>query len=167
MRWWLVLVPRDHASFVACVLLFLAFSSRVAIINFIAAQMKIDKNGKIGRKQLRGRSGSSCSNKQGASVASFFGKPQTTSLDSLTRSSVLDHASTRANSPASTSSPKLDRRFRTAKKNESGAAVRKNERNKRLRTHSGTRKINQNTQDHICFALREESFSRIACRAKN
>lgn len=34
-----------------------SFSSRrCAIINFIAVQMKIDKNGKIGRKQLRGRS---------------------------------------------------------------------------------------------------------------
>jgi len=42
-------------------------------------------------------------------------KPQTTSLDSLTRSSVLDHASSRANSSASTSSPKLDRRFRAAR----------------------------------------------------
>lgn len=42
-------------------------------------------------------------------------KPQTTSLDSLTRSSVLDHASSRANSPALTSSPKLDRRFRAAR----------------------------------------------------
>lgn len=98
-----------------------SFSSRfrrVAIINFVAVQMKIDKNGRIDRKQLRGRSGcrtSSCSNKQGTSVASFFGKPQTTSLDSLTRSSVLDHASTRANSPTWTSSPKLDRRFRAAR----------------------------------------------------
>lgn len=111
----LVLVPRDHASFVACVYPFPRVFVASRIINFVAAQMKIDKNRKIGRKQLRDRSGSSCSNKQGASVASFFGKPQTTSLDSLTRSSVLDHASTRANSPASTSSPKLDRRFRAAR----------------------------------------------------
>jgi len=45
---------------------------------FVAAQMKIDKNGKIGRKQLRDRRDLARPylfplNKQGASVAGFFG----------------------------------------------------------------------------------------------
>lgn len=47
---------------------------RFAIANFAVAQMEIDKNGKIGRKQLRSRSDFFLLNKQGASVASFFGK---------------------------------------------------------------------------------------------
>lgn len=58
MCFWLVLIFRDRAS--GALSRAYSFSTRLrrfAINNFVAVQMKIDKNGKIGRKQLLGRSG--------------------------------------------------------------------------------------------------------------